>query len=72
MTFFFFLLFYVLELEETEKLTTEQHEGDIHVQISIIIGDDMDFSRTWRIKVPANYSFYQVMENISVTYPDYK
>lgn len=44
----------------------------IQVQISVIVGDNMDFSRTWKVKVPFNYSFYQVLENIGTLEPAYK
>ena len=57
------------------QLVSNLHEDldtRIQVQASIIFGNDMDFIRTWKVKVPANYSFYQVLENIGRLEPSYQ
>lgn len=50
----------------------EHLDDRIQVQVSIYVGDDMDYIRTWKLKVPSNCSFYQALENIGALEPTYK
>lgn len=63
---------FVLDLEKIKTLSEQQPDIRIQVQIAIIIGDDMDFSSSRKITVPSDYSFYQALENISASGPEYK
>ncbi|XP_054708129.1 uncharacterized protein CG3556-like [Uloborus diversus] len=62
------------EMTEQEALKKFRSQGGkrIQVQYSVFVGQDVDFARTWKLKVPLGSTLYNVMETIQKLDPRFR